>query len=168
MVERRPRRMATVAALLALVGLATGCQTPALPASGAPAASRAVAADPVTARDRVAQSLRELGFSVRVTDDQSLTVVAERIAAPDAAWAECPLARAHDPNSDANRSSFERPKALRTNVVARFTTLAGATHVSLDVLQVGQYQNPFVALPFDERCRSVGGLEMRLLDAAAG
>ena len=66
------------------------------------------------------------------------------------------------------RSNFERPRALRTNVVARFTKLAGATNVSLDVLQVGQYQNPYIGMRFDERCRSAGALEARLLAAAAG
>lgn len=168
LVEASAGRALASLVLLAIVGLVAACQTSALPASSAPAGSRAVGAEPATARDRVAQALRDLGFSVRSTSDQSLTVVAERVGAPDPAWAECPLARAIDPNSDANRSSFERPDLLRTNVVARFATLAGATHVSLDVLQVGQYQNPFVALRFDERCRSAGGLEVRLLDAAAG
>ena len=164
----RCRRTRARVALLAMAGLAAACQTSPLPASNAPPGSRAVTSDPTTARDRVVASLRDLGFSVRSTSDQSLTVVAERVGVPDPAWAACPLAQANDPYSDANRSSFERPDTLRTNVVARFTTLAGATNVSLDVLQVGQYQNPFVALRFDERCRSAGGLEVRLLDAAGG
>jgi hypothetical protein len=154
--------------MVAVLGLAAGCQTSALPSTRAPLGSRNVATDPATARDRVVDALRDLGFAVTSTDDQFRTVVAERIGALDPTWAECPLARASDPHSDVNRSSFERPMALRTNLVARFTTLAGATNASLDVLQVGQYQNPYVALRFDERCRSVGGLETRLLDAAAG
>ena len=51
-------------------------------------------------------------------------------------------------------------------MIARATTLAGKTHLSLDVLEVARYRNPYVNLTFEERCRSTGILETRLLDAA--
>jgi hypothetical protein len=136
------------------------------PPPGAVDPTRLVAVSPGEARAKVESKLRELGFTTRGDGDATLTLAAERVGKVDEAWATCPLALASDPDTERNRRSFERPFNLRTNVVARFTTPAGKTLVSLDVLQVGRYQNPYVALEFDERCRSTGALEAALLDAA--
>jgi hypothetical protein len=145
-----------------LVACAMGQQAPVVPS---PPAGRDLAVDPGTARDRVAQELRALGFTLRHDDDPLLPLGAE-LADSDPAWAECPLALARDPDPEAVRASFERPKGVRTVVVARLTNLAGRTHLSLDVLEVARYRNPYVNLSFEERCRSTGLLETRLLDAA--
>jgi hypothetical protein len=136
----------------------------AAPETSAPPAGRDIAGDPATARERVAQELRALGFAVREND--AMPVLRAELAGSDPAWAECPLVLARDPDPEAVRASFERPEGVRTVVVARLTTLAARTHLSLDVLQVARYRNPYVNLLFEERCRSTGILETRLLDAA--
>ncbi|MGD9507336.1 MAG: hypothetical protein AB7I59_01185 [Geminicoccaceae bacterium] len=156
------------ALLLALAASLGACrQPPPTPPPGAIDPTRHVAPSPAEARAKVEAKLRELGFATRADNDASLTLVAERIGADDGAWAACPLAPVVDPDTDSNRRGFERPFTLRSNVVARFTTPAGRTLVSLDVLQVGRYRNPYVGIEFDERCRSTGALEALLLAAAA-
>jgi hypothetical protein len=156
------------ACTLGLVLLIGGCSpTGRVPVGQGPPTAREVGVDPATARDRLEQALREDGFTVRRDDDATLALTAENADA-EPAWADCPLALARDPDADTNRQSFERPIGQRTVLVARFTTPAGRTTASLDILQVAHYRNPYVGLPFEERCRSTGVLEARLLDAAQG
>ena len=153
--------------VLALAAALGACRQP-LPAPppGAIDPTRQVAVAPAQARANVEGKLRELGFTTRGDSDASLTLVAERVGEPDEAWATCPLAVANDPDTERNRRSFERPFTLRSNVVARFTTPSGRTLVSLDILPVGRYRNPYIGIEFDERCRSTGALEALLLAAA--
>jgi hypothetical protein len=145
-----------------LVACAMGQQAPVAPSSPT---GREVAVDPGTARERVESELRRLGFTLR-QESGPLSPVAAELADSDSAWADCPLALARDPDPDSTRASFERPTGVRIVVVAQATTLAGSTHLSLDVLEVGRYRNPYVNLTFEERCRSTGILETKLLDAA--
>jgi hypothetical protein len=155
-------------ALLALsLTLASCVAPPPQPPAGAINPSRQVAATPASARASVEAKLRELGFTVRGDNDAALTIAAEHVGAPDPAWATCPLAVANDPNSEHNRRSTERPIGMRTTVVARFTRPGADTIVSVDVIHVGRYQNPYVALEFDEVCHTNGGLEHLLLAAAS-
>ena len=133
----------TIPWLLAL-GMLAGCtQQPPLPISHAPARTRNVATAPAVARQQVERTLRELGFTVRQEGDAALTLVGDRVGEVDPTWAQCPLTLAADPDADTNRRSFERPVGLRTTVVVRFTVLGQATNVSLDLLQVEQYRNPY-------------------------
>ena len=160
-------RRRTISWLLPL-GMLAGCtQQAALPTSHAPARARNVANAPAVARQQVEQTLRELGFTVRQEGDSALTLVGDRVGEVDPAWAQCPRTLAADPDTDNNRRSFEQPVGLRTTVVVRFMVMGRATNVSLDLLQVGQYRNPYANFSFEERCPSAGGLEQRLLDAAA-
>ena len=145
-----------------LAACATGQQAPVAPS---PPTGRDLAVDPGTARELVESELRALGFTLR-QDGGPLSPLAAELADSDPAWAECPLALARDPDPETSRASFERPESVRTVVIARATTLAGKTHLSLDVLEVARYRNPYVNLTFEERCRSTGILETRLLDAA--
>jgi hypothetical protein len=154
--------------LLALSLTVASCiAPPPQPPAGAINPSRQVAATPASARASVEAKLRELGFTVRGDNDAALTIAAEHVGAPDPAWATCPLAVANDPNSEHNRRSTERPIGMRTTVVARFTRPGADTIVSVDVIHVGRYQNPYVALEFDELCRTNGGIEHLLLAAAS-
>lgn len=158
-------RRCGIAALALAAALGACRQPPPAPPPGAVDPTRLVAVSPAEARARVEAKLRELGFTTRGDGDASLTLVAERVGEVDGAWATCPLTLANDPDTERNRRSFERPFSLRTNIVARFTMPAGRTLVSLDVLQVGRYRNPYVGIEFDDRCRSTGALEKLLLDA---
>lgn len=158
------RDLALALALAALVGACR--QPPPTPPPGAIDPTRQVAVAPAEARANVEGKLRELGFTTRGDGDATLTLVAERSGEPDGAWATCPLALANDPDTERNRRSFERPFSLHTKIVARFTSPAGRTLVSLDVLQQGRYRNPYVGIEFGEVCRSTGALEMLLLAAA--
>lgn len=158
------RHFALVLALAATLGACR--QPPPAPPPGAIDPTRQVSVAPAEARANVERKLHDLGFTTRGDSDASLTLVAERVGAPDETWAACPLALANDPDTERNRRSFERPFSLRSNIVARFTTPSGRTLVSLDILQVGRYRNPYVAIEFDERCRSTGALEALLLAAA--
>lgn len=151
------------------VGAVNAC-TPANrapPVGTGPPVSRTVSADAPAARARVEEALREAGFALRRDDDTALTIVGEN-PSPDAAWADCPLALARDPDPDTNRRSFERPVGRRAVVVVRFMPLGGRTITSLELLQAGAYRNPYVGMMFEECCRSTGALEVKLLDAAEG
>jgi len=154
-------------ALVLAVGVVCACtpmnRTP--PVGTGPPTARGVSADAPTARAQVERALRQAGFTVRRDADGALTLTGENPAA-DVAWADCPLAPVHDPDPDRNRRGFARPIGRRAVVVARFLPLGGRTTASLDLLQAGVYQNPYVGVSFEARCRSTGALEALLLDAA--